>query len=92
MANIYGAFGGLFRDAIRDGVRRGEFRPAGPVDDVADRLISLMDGIAIRTLLGELARDRMLRLLTASLGVELGLDAAQRRRLRGYVSRRKRRA
>lgn len=91
MASIYGAFGGLFRDAIRDGVRRGEFRPAGPVDDVADRLISLMDGIAIRTLLGELARDRMLRLLTASLATELGLDEAQRRRLRGYVSRRKRR-
>jgi AcrR family transcriptional regulator len=92
MANIYGAFGDLFRDAIRDGVRRGEFRPAGPVDDVADRLISLMDGIAIRTLLGELARERMLRLLAASLGNELGLDEAQRRRLRGYVARRKRRA
>lgn len=92
MANIYDAFGGLFRDAIRDGVRRGEFRPTGPVDDVADRLISLMDGIAIRTLLGELARERMLRLLTASLGIELGLDEAQRRRLRSYVSRRKRRA
>jgi hypothetical protein len=92
MANIYGAFGDLFRDAIRDGVGRGEFRPSGPVDDVADRLISLMDGIAIRTLLGELPRERMLRLLTASLAIELGLDEVQRRRLRGYVARRTRRA
>jgi AcrR family transcriptional regulator len=92
VTDIYGAFGGLFRAAIRDGVRRGEFRPAGPVEDVADRMISLMDGVAIRTLLGGLERERMLRLLTASLGIELGLDDGQRRRLRGYLSRRKRTA
>jgi hypothetical protein len=34
----------------------------------------------------------MLRLLTASLGIELGLDEAQRRRLRAYLSRRTRMA
>jgi hypothetical protein len=44
----------MFRSAIRDGARRGEFRLSGSVEDAADRLISLMDGIAVRTLLGGL--------------------------------------
>jgi AcrR family transcriptional regulator len=86
--DIYNQFAELFRAAIRDGVRRREFQPLGKVEDVADRLISLIDGVAIRTLLGGLDRDRMLRLLIEALCVELGLDANQRRRASRYASRR----
>ena len=78
VTDIYRDFGALFRDAVRDGVDRGEFHPTGNVDDVADRLISLMDGIAIRTLLGGLPPERMLRLLVDALSLELGLTDAQR--------------
>lgn len=89
VTDIYEDFGGLFRDAIRDGVRRGEFQITGRVEDVADRLISLMDGIAVRTLLGGLDRDRMFKLLLDSLSLELGLDANQRRRAKRYSTRRR---
>ncbi len=80
VTDIYNDFGVLFREAIRDGVKSGEFTISGKVEDVADRLISLMDGLAIRTLLGGLEQGRMLKLLIDSLCVELGLDASQRRR------------
>ena len=85
---IYDEFAELFRSAIRDGARRGEFRLSGSVEDAADRLISLMDGIAVRTLLGGLERDRMLKLLIGSLSLELGLDEGQRRRATRYAARR----
>jgi AcrR family transcriptional regulator len=88
VTDIYEAFGALFRNAIRDGVKSGNFRPSSSVDDVADRLISLMDGIAIRTLLGGLERERMLRLLTGALSIELGLTQSQRRTLGRHVRRR----
>jgi AcrR family transcriptional regulator len=84
--DIYNDFAGLFRDAIVDGVERGEFRTASAPDEIADRLISLIDGTAIRTLLGGFERERMLRLLAASLELELGLDDAHARRLRDYLS------
>jgi hypothetical protein len=74
--------------SIRDGARRGEFRLPGSVEDAADRLISLMDGIAVRTLLGGLERDRMLKLLIGSLSLELGLDEGQRRRATRHAARR----
>jgi AcrR family transcriptional regulator len=87
--DIYNDFAELFRDAIRDGIRRGDFHPAGKVEDIADRLIALMDGAAIRTLLGGLERDRMLTLLIDSLCLELGLDANQRRRSLRYAAKRR---
>ena len=57
VSDIYGDFAELYREAIRDGVERGEFRVSGQVEDVADRLISLADGLAVRTLLGGLDRE-----------------------------------
>ena len=85
-ADIYADFGRLFQDAIRNGVEQDEFRLQASIEDVADRLISLIDGIAIRTLLGGLDRTRMLLLLTAALNIELGLDDSQRELVRGYLS------
>jgi AcrR family transcriptional regulator len=87
VTDIYNDFAALFRDAIQEGARRGEFRLNSTVDDVADRLISLIDGIAVRTLLGGLDRNRMLRLLIGSLGLELGLDAAQLSKAQRYVTK-----
>ncbi len=78
VSDIYGDFAELYREAIRDGVERGEFRISGQVEDVADRLISLADGLAVRTLLGGLDRGRMLPLLLDGLAIELGLSDQQR--------------
>lgn len=89
VTDIYNEFATLFRDAIRDGVKRGEFQIAGRVEDSADRLISLMDGAAIRTLLGGLERDRMLKLLIDSMCLEFGLNQNQRRRALQYASKRR---
>jgi AcrR family transcriptional regulator len=87
--DIYDEFAELFRAAIRYGVGRGEFRPAGDPGDAADRLISLIDGVAIRTLLGGLDRKRMLPLLIEALALELGLTSAQRRKALRYASQRR---
>ena len=78
VSDIYGDFAELYREAIREGVERGEFRITGEVEDVADRLISLADGLAVRTLLGGLDRGRMLPLLLDGLAIELGLSDGQR--------------
>lgn len=78
VSDIYGDFAELYREAIREGVERGEFRISGEVEDVADRLISLADGLAVRTLLGGLDRGRMLPLLLDGLAIELGLTEEQR--------------
>lgn len=85
VTDIYNDFAQLFRAAISDGVKSGAFRINGKVEDVADRLISLGDGLAIRTLLGGLEEGRMLKLLIDALCVELGLDANQRRRAQRHV-------
>ena len=78
VSDIYGDFAELYREAIREGVERGEFRITGEVEDVADRLISLADGLAVRMLLGGLDRGRMLPLLLDGLAIELGLTEEQR--------------
>jgi AcrR family transcriptional regulator len=87
VADIYSDFAELYRQAIRDGVAQGEFTVSGEVEDAADRLISLADGIAVRTLLGGLARDRMLPLLVDGLSLELGLTAEQRELVRSTATR-----
>ncbi len=78
----------LFRDAIRDGVGAassdlGQGRGRRRSADLAD------GRIAVRTLLGGLDRDRMLKLLIDSLCLELGLNANQRRRAKRYSTRRR---
>lgn len=87
VVDIYGEFAELFRAAIRHGVASGEFRIHGDVDDAADRLISLMDGAAIRTLLGGLPRERMLPLLVDGLCTELGVSDELRRRAHRHARR-----
>jgi len=70
---VYETFAEPFVDAIEAGVEKGIFRPRSDVADVVDRLISLIDGLAIRSITGTLPQDRMLGLLIEGLVIELDL-------------------
>lgn len=74
VAPIYQNFALPFQTALADGISDGQFRLRGTVREVADRLIAMIDGTALRTLLGALEEDQMLPLLIDGLSVELGLD------------------
>ena len=43
---------GYFHAIVRDGVARGEFRPAAEPDAVAERLVAFVDGVGFETALG----------------------------------------
>jgi len=82
---VYASFATPFEDAVREGVQRGEFAPADATL-VVDRLVSLIDGCAVRTVLGAMDGERMTVLLIDSLVAELGLSdeaATNARRLAG---------
>jgi hypothetical protein len=79
---VYESFAAPFTAAIEEGIAEGIFSPRSPVPDVVDRLVSQIDGFAVRTLLGVLDETRMLALLVDLLCLELGLseqDAAAAR-------------
>lgn len=71
---VYESFSEPFNDAIQQGVAAGIFHPRSDVANVIDRLISLIDGLAVRTITGALEEDRMLGLLVEALTVELDLS------------------
>src|ERR1700689_2607730 len=73
VAPIYQSFALPFQTALADGISAGQFRLRGTVREVADRMIAMIDGTALRTLLGALEEDQMLPLLIDGLCVELGL-------------------
>ena len=55
---------GYFFDAVRSGAVSGAFRPAAPPDEVAERLVALVDGLGIKAVLGGwLTPERMRELL-----------------------------
>jgi AcrR family transcriptional regulator len=70
------------RQALTDGIAAGEFSPRGKVADLAYRITAMIDGLALRTLLGDIEPDHMLTLLVDGLCAELELDDAGRRRAR----------
>jgi AcrR family transcriptional regulator len=43
---------GYFHDVVRRGVDAGEFAPAAPPDEVAERLVAFVDGVGFETALG----------------------------------------
>src|SRR4051812_13896898 len=43
---------GYFHDVVRRGVATGEFAPAAPTDEVAERLVAFVDGVGFETALG----------------------------------------
>jgi AcrR family transcriptional regulator len=83
---IYRSFAEPFAEAIEDGVAAGVFHPRSAVEDIVDRLVSQIDGSAVRTVLGALPENRMLRLLVDALCLELALDPEQTARARELVA------
>jgi AcrR family transcriptional regulator len=77
---IYESFRLPFQTALADGISDGQFTLRGSIRDVADRMIAMIDGAALRTLLGDIDEDRMLPLLVDGLCVELGLGDKLTRR------------
>jgi AcrR family transcriptional regulator len=73
-AVIYRSWREPFQQAIEDGIELGLFHPRDPVDDVVDRVIAGIDGLALRALLEpeRVPPRRMAELITASLETELG--------------------
>jgi AcrR family transcriptional regulator len=73
---LYGRMRHWFAAEIAAGVRDGEFSPCYP-DEVADRLLALIDGFGIRTLLGDssVPLQRARQTIVAALGSELGIGA-----------------
>jgi AcrR family transcriptional regulator len=73
-----------FATEIAAGVQDGEFGPCEP-SEVADRLLALIDGFGIRTLLGDSsvplqrARHTIAAALASELGIESPLSAGQKR-------------
>jgi len=82
VATIYREFSAPFSEAIAEGIEHGTFAPKDPVPDIVDRLVSLIDGLAIRTLLGGMDSRRMLSLLVDSLCLELGVSDEEAKLLR----------
>ena len=89
---IYASFAEPFTAAIQEGVEQGVFEPRGSVADVVDRLVSQIDGAAVRTLLGALGERRMLVLLVDALCLELGLSDELAAEARAHAKRRPARA
>jgi AcrR family transcriptional regulator len=86
VSDVYESFAEPFIAAIEDGIEQGLFAPRRPVRDVVDRLISQIDGSAVRTLLGVLDEARMLGLLVDSLSLELGLSDEQTEAAHAYAA------
>jgi AcrR family transcriptional regulator len=81
MGETYEQWREPFRAVIEEGVAAGEFRPAWPVEDAVDRIVALVDGLALQVLLDApgASTERMRELLVASLAADLGVDPASRR-------------
>lgn len=77
IAKIYKEWALPFREAIGEGVALGLFNPRGTPEDVADRIVSEIDGLGVRMLLGDprTRPRRMVGLLVDQLRLELGIGA-----------------
>lgn len=71
---VYRSFAVPFAQAIEEGIAAGLFAPRSPVPDAIDRMIAMIDGLAVQTLVGGAPNGRMLALLVDALCAELGLD------------------
>jgi AcrR family transcriptional regulator len=75
---------GYFHAVVRDGVAAGEFTPVAPPDEVADRLIALVDGLGFETALGYrwTSPERMHARVIAFAAEQLGVPRAELERSR----------
>jgi len=71
---LYARLHAWFRDEIAAGVADGEFARCDP-DEVADRLLALLDGYGIRTLIGDgaIPLERARHAVSSALAGDLGL-------------------
>ena len=72
-----------FFETIREGVESGEFRPVAPPDEVAERLIGLVDGIGFQAALRHLGMEpeRMRELLFQFAAEQLSVPYEELERL-----------
>jgi AcrR family transcriptional regulator len=76
---VYATFAEPFTRAIDEGIAAGQFAPRAAVADVVDRLVALIDGLAVQTMVAGMNAGRMLTLLVDSLCSELALDSHSRK-------------
>jgi AcrR family transcriptional regulator len=78
-AMLYDEWVAAFHTAVTDGVDAGVFHPRVAAQDVADRLVAQIDGLAVRTLLEHrsIPRARAIGLLMEQLEDDLGVDLAR---------------
>jgi len=82
---VYSSFSAPFTQAIEDGIADGLFAPRSAVPDVIDRLIAMIDGLAVQTLVAGRPNGRMLALLVDALCGELGLDEQRSKQAQTYA-------
>jgi AcrR family transcriptional regulator len=65
-----------FFDVVRSGTANGAFRPIAPPDEVADRLVALVDGLGLKTLVGGtwMTPERMREILLRFAADELRIS------------------
>jgi AcrR family transcriptional regulator len=81
-AALYDEWVAAFHTAVTDGIEAGAFKPRVSAQDVADRLVAQIDGLAVRTLLSHssIPRQRAIDLLVEQLEEELGVDIGEHKR------------
>ena len=65
---------GYFHDMVRSGTANGTFHPVAPADEVADRLVALVDGLGLKAVVGaswspERMRDILFRFAAEQLRI-----------------------
>ena len=76
--DLHGAWQAPLREAIESGVTAGRFDPRCSVDDIVDRALALMDGLALQLLLEvpSSTRERMRDLIVDVIAGDLHVDPA----------------
>jgi AcrR family transcriptional regulator len=72
---LYSRLHAWFADEIAAGMAAGEFGRCDP-DEVADRILALLDGVGVRTIIGDpqMSLDRARQTVRAAVAQELGLS------------------
>jgi AcrR family transcriptional regulator len=71
-----------FHDIVRSGTVNGTFRPVGPPDEVADRLVALVDGLGLKAVVGvSWTPERMRELLFRFAAEQLRVPCDELERL-----------
>jgi AcrR family transcriptional regulator len=74
--DLHGAWQAPLREAIESGIAAGRFDPRCSIDDIVDRALALMDGLALQLLLEvpDATRERMRDLIIDAIAADLRVD------------------